>query len=176
MSTYEIWDLIGNYLAASGTFLAVIVALYFSKKENHVKIDILAGIYMTWGKTGLDPNKDYLIITITNLSIRSTIITHVYFTLGFIKKSTFLMPPGPPSDNLPKQLSDGEQAKYIYAMEGKNIEILKKYLYKKPKWFPLFFKLFFIKFWVVNSHGKIFTIRANKFLKNSLLEILKKKK
>ena len=169
---------IGIWLAGIGTLAAVIVALYLARRDTIVKLKIYAGHRIIVSQ-GSKEKPDFLSIGITNVGFRKTTIINIGWKIGLLKKKYAIQTlyPLPYSDNLPKTIGDGEEAKFLIPFinfEG------------YPNWIDEFPKDFLVKFpaitslnlklQVFTSIGKTFEVRVEEGLRKKLVESALKQK
>lgn len=171
-SLFAILNTIGIWLAAIGTVSAVIVSLYLARRDSIIKLKIYAGHRILIGM-GQEDRPSYLSIGITNTGFRKVTIVNLGWKSGFFKKTYAIQTlyPGPYSDNLPKTIADGEEARFLIPFKNYDgnpnwiDEFPRDFLDKYPK-----LKCKTLKLQVMTSLGKTFEVRVEKGLQEKLLE------
>jgi len=116
--TWEFINTFAPWLAALGTFAAVLTSLYLAR-ETRIRIKIRAEV--SYIVTRGDPSghrPECLSFRITNTGIRETTISQLYWDIGLFKKKHYLwlVPENSYSSPLPVRLKDGEDASYLMPM------------------------------------------------------------
>ena len=178
MLDQETWRFINSFapwLAAIGTVVAVITALYLARKEARIQLKVRALIrYVVIAGTDLGPGPNYLSVEVSNVGQRTATVTHIYWKTGIFRKKNYvwLIPPDSPS-NVPVKLNDGEQATFMDLLtkfESFNEKIAKEDL---SGW-ASGLKARFVRVCVGISTGDTFESRLDKSLRTHILEMAKK--
>lgn len=113
---YNILNLFVSSLSAIGTLLAVIVALYFARRDQKANLELEIGISESLDKKTMEIISDYRIlnIEITNLRRRPLILTGLYLDGGFFKKKYHDLTEFEESTSatLPVKICDGEHVHF----------------------------------------------------------------
>ncbi len=179
MLDQETWRFINSFapwLAAIGTIVAVITALYLARKEDRIQLKVRGLIrYVVIAGTDLGPGPKYLSVEVSNVGRRAATVTHIYWKTGIFRKKNYvwLVPQNPYSANIPVKLNDGDQATFMDLMtkfESFNEKIAKEDL---SGWASEL-KARFVRVGVGTSTGDTFESRVDKSLRTHILEMAKK--
>lgn len=176
--TLESWKFINTFapwLSALGTISAVIVSLYLARRKDEPRLKINTNI-RNLISDDIEGNQKYLFIEIINIGMRPVKINAVGWTIGLIKKQSFIQLLGKDqsdsvsmsySSDFPVTLKDGEEARWLYSLEKKNnwIDSFKKNLSWCPRW-----DLYNMKIEVFTNHGIKHKAKIGKSLKNAFLD------
>lgn len=162
---------IPEWLSAIGTLLAVIVALYFSRKRSKISCLVESNISKIIEQDESN-SIDVISISIVNIGTRAFTIHSIYWQYGMIKKKLFFQPPtlSNYSTELPKNISDGEEVN-IYIP----IKIFHKLINESRIYFRnyLFIKKYFLKIVVYTSTRKRIIKRVGKSIRSEIKVVLK---
>ncbi len=118
----ETWEFINSFadwFSALGTIAAVVVSLYLALRETGARLRVTAGVYhlITPGEVPAESD-EYFQIQVTNIGFRDVIIRGIIWRAGFFRKKHFIqMPPSNLlSDQLPKKLAHGEEARLLFEL------------------------------------------------------------
>jgi hypothetical protein len=119
-TTIHLWTFINSFagwLSALGTIAAVITALYLSRKEHRVNLEVSAGVRIFFGQ-GV-PQQKYLYVEVVNIARRPATVTTVCWTAGPFRKQQYWwdVPQNRFSSVLPVTLVDGETARWMMPLE-----------------------------------------------------------
>lgn len=177
MPDRETWEFINTFapwLAALGTFAAVVTSLYLALKRD-IDVKVTAGLrtlIMEGEHPG--PRQDYVSVEISNRSPRPITITAVVWKTGIFRKNTFfwVVPRNTLSNTIPVKLGDGEQARFISPLN---------------EWEPNFNNVAetisgwlselnsrFIRIGVTTSTGDLFENRVEESLRAHILKMARK--
>ena len=167
----ESWKFINTFapwFSAIGTFGAVITSLYLAKSEKPIKLKLLADIRILTEEN----NPQYLMIEVVNIGSKVTNIIGIGWEMGLFKKLSFIQIVKNDitdlySSPLPIKLNDGEDAKWLVALEKKNnwIESFVKNLGNYPRW-----NIYWLRLIITTANGKTFKSKVGKSLKDALLK------
>ena len=175
----ETWRFINTFapwLSAIGTLAAVIVSLYFARRDKKIRLDISAGhrLIAIPGQVVRPEHKDWLVIKVTNIGHREAQITNIGWTVGFFKKHgsiqvNFDTPAGQPgmSSPIPVRLKDGEEATYFISLNQSDWinTFFDEYLQLHPK-----LRIRSARVLAFTSVGNVFKSRIEKGLREKILE------
>lgn len=171
MSTYDfqLWTLIGTWVASIGTVSAVVASLYFSFNQNRIKFKVIVGHRKV--VSGLTKDiPDYCIINVVNIGSKPAKIISVGWRAGYFKKKVSFIQifKNPGYDDVPKTLEEGEDATFGVPFNLNNddedwIVSFPKAVTEKSK-----SNLNSLKLWVHTSHGQTFTVKPEKGLLEQL--------
>lgn len=163
---------IGIWLAGIGTLSAVIVSLYLARRDSIVKLQIFVGhrVLVTQNQK---EQPDFLSIGITNVGFRKVTITGIGWKFGIFNKkySIQILYPSPISDNLPKTLNDGDEARVLIPFKNSQDypnwidDFPKNFLGKYPKLSSRTLKL-----QIFTTIGKTFEAKIEAGLRQKLIE------
>lgn len=88
----QVWMVIGTWLAGLGTFAAVIVALYLSRRVEKVRLKVCAGLREVILGDG-SPFQRHLGIGVTNLGERPVTVNSVGWAVGRRRQRRFALQP-----------------------------------------------------------------------------------
>ena len=110
----QIGMLVGTWFAALATFLAVIVALYLSRKVAKIHLKAHAGLRDVFRGDG-SPAEEHLDISVTNLGERPVTINSVGWAIGKRKHRRSCIQPvsGPHTSQYPIELAHGKGAEFM---------------------------------------------------------------
>ena len=118
--SYRFWCLIATWMTAFGTVGAVIVSLFLAGREQRVKLSVGAGhrIILNQGANPKPP--EYCLIYVTNIGLRKARIVNIGWRIGFENPKFFIQTPpiSTPSSEMPTELHDGEEARYLLPLSG----------------------------------------------------------
>jgi len=163
---------IGIWLAGIGTLSAVIVSLYLARKDSIVRLKVYAGHRILVAQNQKE-QPDFLSIGITNVGFRKVTITGIGWKVGIFKKKYGIQTlyPNPISDNLPKTLNDGDEARVLIPFKNSQNypnwidDFPKDFLGKYPKLSSRTLKL-----QVLTTIGKTFEVKIEAGLRQKLIE------
>jgi|LGVF01.1.fsa_nt_gb hypothetical protein len=163
---------IGIWLAGIGILSAVIVSLYLARRDSIVKLKVFAGhrILVTQDQKGCP---DFLSIGITNVGFRKITVTGIGWKIGVFNKKYAIQTlyPSAISDNLPKTLNDGDEARLLIPFNNPHDypnwidDFPKDFLGKYPKLSSRTLKL-----QVFTTIGKTFEVKIEPGLRQKLIE------
>jgi len=110
MKTYEILNLLSQFLAAIGTIAAVITALYLANRDRKPFLIVNSSKFALIHNAP-KATTDYMMIHITNSGLRPITIVNAGWKIGIFKPRTsiqFFNNRDPLGTVLPKELKDGE--------------------------------------------------------------------
>ena len=112
--TLQIWNVIGTWVASIGTVGAVITSLWLATNANKVKLKVFAGHRILISELE-QTNEDYCCIQVVNTGARPVKITNIGWQAGRFKNKQFMVQifGTPNSDNVPKMLTEGEEATFM---------------------------------------------------------------
>ena len=107
----QLWMVFGVWFAGLATLAAVIMALYFARSAEKVRLKIFVGIRQLIRGDG-SPGEDHVCFDVTNVGERPVIITTVGWVVGKRKKRKYCIQPlfEPSSQQCPVELTHGKQA------------------------------------------------------------------
>ena len=169
----EFWKFFNSFapwFSAIGSLSAVILALYLSRQDKRVRLDVSVGhrVLITPGLN--EPRPDYLAIKIVNIGHREVQISNLTWKTGVFKKSYGVQLIGKDvlSSPLPVRLKDGEEANYFVELD-QNDDWINKFIQDYLPNFPSL-RLRFIRFRVHTSIGKYFSSKLEKSFKELWLK------
>jgi hypothetical protein len=170
LSTRLFFDIVHSlpeWLTAIGTLLAVIVALYLSRRDRNVRLSASASIYLLI-EQGSDNHEKFLATSVTNIGTRTFTLSGISLQTGIFKKKYYWIPPpiNSYSSKMPIKLADGDQASYYLPMKDFN-EHSRKYFVWHP-WIRSIIQSQFIYIRVTVTTGQSFAYRINKTLRDEL--------
>ena len=171
----ETWRFINTFapwLSAIGTLAAVIVSLYFARRDKKIRLDISAGhrLIAIPGQVVRPERKDWLVIKVTNIGHREAQITNIGWTVGFFKKHGAIQMTfdnAGMSSPIPVRLKDGEEAKYYIPLNQSDWikTFFDEYLQLRPK-----LRIRSARVLAFTSVGNVFKSRIEKGLREKILE------
>lgn len=173
----EFWQFINSFapwLSAIGTFLAVLVALYFSRKDNRINLKVAAYLGEPVFLERPSKKQEFICISVTNVGHRPAILNAIYFE-NLLKKKIkyFLVSDQSFSSKIPIKLNDGEQADYYFPLEDfikGNIDMFKKLILSGV---PIFSSRFICVSAKTTTQAR-FKNRINKYLSKVIIKTLNK--
>lgn len=113
-NSLELWGVIGTWVASIGTLSAVVTSLWLAYNQNRVKLKVFAGHRILISQIEKDHN-DHCFINVVNTGYRPVKITNIGWEAGrFRSKQHMVQIFGTPaSDNVPKMLTEGEEATFL---------------------------------------------------------------
>jgi hypothetical protein len=110
----QVWVAVGTWIAGLGTLSAVIVALYFSRRVEKVRLKVHVGLREVILGDG-SPFQRHLGISVTNLGERPVTINSVGWAVGKRKQRRFALQPvsGPHTNQWPIELAHGKSANFM---------------------------------------------------------------
>jgi len=110
----QIGMLVGTWFAALATFLAVLVALYLSRKVEKVHLKTHAGLRLVIRGDG-SPQEEHLNISVTNLGERPVTINSAGWAIGKRKHRRFCIQTvsGRYTSQYPIELAHGKSAQFM---------------------------------------------------------------
>lgn len=174
--THETWKFVNTFapwLSAIGTLAAVIVSLYLASTRAKLKLRITAGHRMLAGLgTGRFP--DYLLIEVVNEGFRPARITGVGWKVGLFKRKYAIqvVDKGEYSSQLPVDLHDGQEAKYLIPF-GVPADWLNQFSNDFVGQ-PVRLRVRTLKLQVFTSIGKTFERKVEKNLREKIIEVASK--
>jgi hypothetical protein len=171
---FQLWTLIGTWVASIGTISAVIASLYFAYNQNRINLKITVGHRQV--VSGLTKNTpDFCIINVVNIGSKPAKIIGVGWRAGCFKnKVSFIqLFKTPGYDDVPKVLAEGEDATFWVPFNLNGDE--KDWIHRFPKSVTEKSKrnLKSLKLWVHTSHGQTFTVKPERGLLQKLAESIK---
>lgn len=118
-STVDYWKFVNSFatwVSALGTLLAVIVALYFSRKDKFIKLKVEMNVLVLVGPD-FPQSPEKIVVSVTNTGLRKAIVTGIGGTIGSLKKNHFQIIPIPNdgiSGKFPVTLDEGESASFYF--------------------------------------------------------------
>jgi hypothetical protein len=162
------WGSIADWVSGIGSLAAAIVALHVAHSSRRIKLTGYAGHRVIFGPG--QPRVEVFAISVTNSSLRPTVVTNVGFTFGFWrwrKQGVVVIVRDQFSDGVPKTLGDGDTGSW-------NIP-----LGKEHKWLRDLASTFPVSRWAVwtwrvrvyTSNGDVTTLRPGKTIRQMLLAV-----
>ena len=113
----QLWMVVGTWFAGLATLAAVIMALYFSRRTEKVRLKIFVGIRQLIHGDG-SPFEDRVCFDVTNLGERPVIITTVGWVVGKRKKRRYCIQPllASRSQQCPVELTHGKTAQLMVSL------------------------------------------------------------
>jgi hypothetical protein len=110
----QIFVAIGQCAAAIGTFAAVIVALYLSRRVERVRLKVDVGLRVAIRGDG-SPWQEHLGISVTNLGERPVTVNTIGWAVGKGRQRRFAIQPvsGPNTVQYPIELAHGKSAHFM---------------------------------------------------------------
>lgn len=172
MPDQETWRFINTFapwLSAIGTLSAVAVALYLSRRDRRLRLEVSAGRRLIITQ-GVGEPQTYLAIKVVNVGHREAEVTSIGWRVGLFRRQCAIqsiMSDGI-SSTLPVRLKDGEEANYFLPLN------------EDAKWLNIFVRDFLLlhpKLWVWTirirartSVGPMFESKIEKGLRDFLLK------
>ncbi|MDW6002835.1 hypothetical protein [Vibrio mangrovi] len=175
-NTLQIWNVVGTWVASIGTVSAVITSLWLASNANKVKLIVFAGHRILISRLE-KTNDDYCCIQVVNTGARPVKITNIGWQAGRFKNKQHMIQifGTPNSDNVPKMLTEGEEAIFMvpFNLRGNDEDWLvsmAKTLTEKSN------NINSLKVCVSTSVGQQFIVPVENSLKEKLLEQTKTNK
>jgi hypothetical protein len=110
----QLWNTVGNWLAAIATFGAVVVSLYLARRSEKVRLKAFAGLRMVVRGDG-SPAEEHLNIGVTNIGDRPVTVTTVGWAVGRGKKRRYCIQTvsGSWTAQYPVELAHGKAANFM---------------------------------------------------------------
>lgn len=110
----QVWIALGTWVAGLGSFAAVIVALYLSRRVEKVRLKIHVGLRVVIIGDG-SPFQKHIAISVTNLGERPVTINSVGWAVGRRRKRRVAMQPvsGPHTNQYPIELAHAKSANFM---------------------------------------------------------------
>ncbi|SMN17354.1 hypothetical protein CRYPA_1465 [uncultured Candidatus Thioglobus sp.] len=169
----EFWKFVNSFapwLSAIGSLSAVFLALYLSRQDKRVRLDVSVGhrLIITPGEPG--PHPECLAIKIVNVGHREAQISNLTWKTGIFKKSYAVQMTTRDllSSPMPHRIKDGEEANYFIELDRNN-DWINKFIKDFLPNFPSL-RLWFIRFRVHTSIGKNFSTKLESSLKKLCLD------
>ena len=113
MTLFEWLSVTTSAVAAVGTILATVVALWLARSSQRVKLKATVGVRETITAQG---QGTIVVFNVTNVGERPVTISMIGWR---IRKRRYLIPlTGPPGDQVPKTIAHGENAMFIVLVKG----------------------------------------------------------
>jgi hypothetical protein len=173
-NTWEFINSFAGWFSALGTIAAVVVALYFSRRDKTIRLEVFAGyrwlVTLAHGRN----NQQFLCVGIVNIGHREVQITGLGWKVGFFKKVCADQPiiNDGISSSVPIRLRDGDEARYYFPFQDQD------------PWLDDFVNVVLgpnpnkvirtLKIRVYTSVGKIFENKIEKGLQKRLVEFIEK--
>jgi hypothetical protein len=119
----ETWQFVNTFapwLSAFGTIAAVITALHLARRADKIQLQLRVGIRIVAVQGGGgDHGREYVWVSITNLSRRKANITHLFWKPVPWRKSglIWIAPQNQYSSKFPITIDDGESANYALPVD-----------------------------------------------------------
>ena len=172
-ATWQFINSFAPWLAALGTLLAVIVSLYFARRDKQIRISISAYIATLINNLN-NSNKSnrYLCVEVTNIGHRTANITSINWKIGIFHKRRLeqVLAINPISSKLPIKLIDVDIANYYFPLDDfrKNLENFRKCF--STTFIELETRFILIR--ALSSTGHIFESRIDKNLREWFIDNL----
>ena len=112
----QLWMVVGTWFAGLATLAAVIMALYFSRRAEKVRLKIFVGIRQLIHGDG-SPFEDHVCFGVTNVGERPVIITTVGWVVGKRKKRRYCVQLFTSrSQQCPVELTHGKNAQLVVSL------------------------------------------------------------
>lgn len=110
----QIANVVGTWLAGIGTVAAVITSLWFSRRENKIKLAVKVS-HRQLVTRGQQNAPDFLYVHVVNKGIRPANITGFGWFVGRLKNKKHLIQlfGDSESDAIPKMLNEGEEGQFL---------------------------------------------------------------
>lgn len=110
----QLWSVIGTWVASIGTVSAVITSLWLASRADKVKLKVFAGHRLLLPKLEKG-NNDYCYINVVNTGSKPVKITNIGWQAGRSKTKQHMVQIFglSNSDNVPKMLTEGEEATFL---------------------------------------------------------------
>ena len=172
----ETWRFINSFapwFSAIGTFSAVALSLYLASKDRRISVKVTANI-QDLVEEGV-PSREYVCISVVNVGRREAMVTGIGWRIGYFKKRRFYQVPGKSeySGTIQIRLKDGETAVFMMPLKAEYDDLAWDFPLKEFGFFPVL-TVFSLRGEVFTSVGKTFSVRADKFIRNLLLERITK--
>jgi len=171
MEISEYIKLIPEWLTATGTLLAVIVALYLARRDKSIQCVGDSSIYVVIDPGLTDSRSEYVILTVTNVGTRGFTLKGLSWRMGIVKRKYYFLvpPPNTYSSRIPTKLADGDQAAFYFPIENFRKNDRPLLLTSSPKFFKPIWLLFSCLV-VHTTTGQSFTFKMNKSIRQELLD------
>lgn len=167
--TQALLQIIADWLAAIGTLLAVIVALYLARRDRLIRCVADSTVYVL-----LDPARSdfphFVTFTVTNIGTRPFTLTGFHWQTGVISKKYFyIVPPeNQLTSRLPIKLTDGEQASIYIPLEDFRNTTLPTLLKGQGKHF-IYLRVQFMRLIVNTTTGQSMKFKIGKTLRDEIV-------
>jgi hypothetical protein len=168
-NTLQLWSVIGTWIASIGTVSAVITSLWLANSVNKIKLKVSAGHRILISPLEKN-NNSYCYINVVNTGSKPLKIINIGWQAGrFKNKQQMVQIFGlPNSDDVPKMLTEGEEATFLVPFHLHNNEkdwlnSMANMLTEKTN------NINSLKVCVLTSVGQQFIVAADKILKEMLL-------
>ena len=123
MTPFEWLSVGASGLAALGTIMASVVALWLAQSSQRVKLKTFLGVRESVGPQG---QATFVLFDVTNIGERPVTIASIGWRIGKKKgdRRQCLIPlTGPPGDRVPKTIAHGERAFFVVLAKGSEMWI-----------------------------------------------------
>lgn len=166
------WGSVADWVSGIGSFSAAVVALYVALLSQRVRLNGWCGLRIIVG--GGQPQLDVFSVSVTNISQRSTVVTHIGFACRFFRwrrHGLINFMQDDISHGIPKAIADGETGNWNVRM-GENNEWAKdladKFIFSR-------FDVESMRFIIYTTNGGKTVFRPEKNIRDLLLAILKER-
>lgn len=170
----ELWSVIGTWVSSIGTVAAVITSLWFSYRQNRLRLSVTAG-HRIIINPGSNQTPEYCMIRVVNKGDRMARIISVGWQAGrFRDKVYFAQVFGTPGfDDVPKNLEHGEEATFMIPLNlrGTNEDWIKSFPIRINEGNPR--RLNSLRVLIGTSIGQNFKTRLERNMLNRLKESFK---
>lgn len=164
----RLFNTFAPWFSAIGTIAAVITSLFLAKRQTKILLRVNAGYFISPHGIGKDGYDEFIVLSATNIGLRSASIAHFYYDLPFSKLTLLQLETNTQhSDVLPKMLKDGDEAKFIMTWDYFKNGIDRFFQHPVAKLFPRFY-VKKIKICAVTTIG----VRENGYISKSLADKL----
>lgn len=163
------WGSVADWVSGLGSMLAGIIALYLARETQRIRLKGFCGI-RTLVAVGM-PQQDFVMISVTNVGTRTTVVNNVSIRVGFFKKRTgiIIMPKDLISVGIPYSLTDGEEGRWALPLDENKSwirDLCKQFNIDKRS-------IWTLRFLVHTNHGETLTIRPEVGFRNEALEVIR---
>ncbi len=157
-----------EWLSAIGTLLAVMVALYLSRRDRQIRCVASASVYALVGPDV--PAEEFVLVTVINIGTRVFTVSGVSWRMGIFKKKYFMQLPVQDvySSSIPVELTDGKQARVCIPLRDFRANTRSTLMNDAPIHFRSFWTRF-ARIIVHSTTGENFTFRIHKSVRVEML-------
>ena len=166
------WGSVADWVSGLGSMSAGIVALYLARAASRIRLRGYCGI-RTVIEMGDTPPHDVLMISVTNVGTRATIINNISIRVGFLKKryGVITLLRDRYSVEVPFPLGDGQEGHWGIPLDNDEawLKGLCKSLVKTPR------DVRTLRFCIHTNHGEVLRLRPEEQLQQAVLRHVSRK-